>query len=221
MIILFVVGSKYAINIENLELYIVPFCMLPLIIRTFFDVRLALFTYLVAILIVGFIAPNPYEFIIIQMMAGILTLYSVMALRKRSQLFLSALIIFVVYVIVYFAIGLIQEGNVEETNWEFLGWLFLSALLTLFTYPLVYIFEKLFGFVSEVTLMELADTNSRLLRKLNMKAPGTFQHSLQVSNLAEEAIRAIGGNTLLVRVGALYHDIGKMNMPNYFIENQN
>jgi len=221
MIIIYVLASKYAIDSESVNLYLIPFCMLPLIIRTFFDVRVALFTYLVAILIVGFIAPNPYEFIITQMMAGILTLFSVITLRKRSQLFISALIIFGVYTAVYLAIGLIQEGNLADTNWEFLSWFFLSALLTLFTYPLVYIFEKVFGFVSDVTLMELADTNSRLLRKLNMKAPGTFQHSLQVSNLAEEAIRAVGGNALLVRAGALYHDIGKMNMPNYFIENQN
>jgi len=221
LIILYVLASKYAIDSESLQLYIVPFCMLPLIIRTFFDLRVALFTYLVAILIVGFIAPNPYEFIIIQMMAGILTLFSVLNLRKRSQLFVSALIIFGVYSVVYLAIGLIQEGSILDTNWKFLGWFLLSALLTLFTYPLVFIFEKIFGFVSDVSLMELSDTNSKLLRKLNLKAPGTFQHSLQVANLAEEAIRAIGGNALLVRTGALYHDIGKMNSPNFFIENQN
>ena len=131
------------------------------------------------------------------------------------------MIIFGVYTAVYLAIGLIQEGNLADTNWKFLSWFFISALLTLFTYPLVYVFEKIFGFVSDVTLMELADTNSKLLRKLNEKAPGTFQHSMQVSNLAEEAIRAVGGNALLIRAGALYHDIGKMNMPNYFIENQN
>lgn len=221
LIILYVIASKYAIDSEFLHLYIVPFCMLPLIIRTFFDVRVALFTYLVAILIVGFIAPNPYEFIIIQMMAGILTLFSVISLRKRSQLFVSTLIVFGVYSAVYLAIGLIQEGNLLETNLRFLGWFLISAMLTLFTYPLVYIFEKVFGFVSDVSLMELSDTNSKLLRKLNMKAPGTFQHSLQVANLAEEAIRAVGGNALLVRTGALYHDIGKMSMPNFFIENQN
>jgi putative nucleotidyltransferase with HDIG domain len=142
-------------------------------------------------------------------------------LRNRSHLFLSSLIIFGVYCLVYLSIGLIQKGTFVDTNWRFLGWFFGSAMLSLFTYPLVYIFEKLFGFVSDLTLLELADTNSKLLRKLNMKAPGTFQHSLQVSNLAEEAIRTIGGNALLVRAGALYHDIGKMNMPNYFIENQN
>jgi len=220
-IVLFVFLAKMSISIENLNLYLVPFCMLPLVIRTFFDIRTALFTFLVEILIVGFIAPNPYEFIIIQMITGLITLFALVSLQNRSQLFLSSLIVFSVYSFVYLGIGLIQEGSFENTNWKFLGWFFGSAMLTLFTYPLVYIFEKIFGFVSDVTLMELADTNSKLLRKLNLKAPGTFQHSLQVANLSEEAIRAIGGNTLLMRTGALYHDIGKMNMPNYFIENQN
>lgn len=221
LIVLFVFAAKMAIDIENVNLYLVPFCILPLVIRTFFDIRVALFTFLVAVLIVGFIAPNPYEFIIIQMIAGIITLYSIISLRNRSQLFLSSFLVFIIYSFVYIGIGLIQEGSFESTNWRFLGWFFGSAMLTLFTYPLIYIFEKIFGFVSDVTLMELADTNSKLLRKLNLKAPGTFQHSLQVSNLAEEAIREIGGNSLLVRTGALYHDIGKMNTPNYFIENQN
>ncbi|MEQ8623986.1 MAG: HDIG domain-containing protein [Vicingaceae bacterium] len=221
LIVLFVFASKMAIDIDNINLYLVPFCILPLVIRTFFDIRAALFTFLVAVLVVGFIAPNPYEFIIIQMIAGIITLFSIISLRNRSQLFLSSLIVFLIYSFVYIGIGLIQEGSFESTNWKFLGWFFGSAMLTLFTYPLIYIFEKIFGFVSDVTLMELADTNSKLLRKLNLKAPGTFQHSLQVSNLAEEAIREIGGNALLIRTGALYHDIGKMNTPNYFIENQN
>ncbi len=221
LILLFVFGAKMALNVDNLNIYLVPFCMLPMVIRTFFDIRVSLFTYLVAILIVGFFAPNPYEFIILEMVTGIITLFSIINLRNRSQLFLSSFIIFAVYSITYLGIGLIQEGSFEDTNWMFLGWFFGSAMLTLFTYPLIYIFEKIFGFVSDVSLMELADTNNKLLRKLNSKAPGTFQHSLQVANIAEEAIRAIGGNTLLVRTGALYHDIGKMNMPNYFIENQN
>lgn len=221
LIILFVMGAKLILEVENLNVYLLPFCMLPLVIRTFFDIRVSLFTYLVAILIIGFFVPNPYEFIILEMITGIITLFSIINLRNRSQLFLSSFIIFCVYSISYLGIGLIQEGSFEDTNWKFLGWFFGSAMLTLFTYPLIYIFEKIFGFVSDVTLMELSDTNSKILRKLNLKAPGTFQHSLQVANLAEEAIRAIGGNTLLVRTGALYHDIGKMNMPNYFIENQN
>src|SRR5690554_5078669 len=221
LIILFVYASKAAITIDNLDLYLVPFCMIPLLIRTFFNIRLALFTYIMTILIIGFIAPNPYEFIILQTITGIITLFSILNLRNRAQLFLSSLIIFVTYSVVYLSIGLIQEGSFTNTNWVFLGWFIGSAMFTLFTYPLVYAFEKIFGFVSDVSLMELSDTNSKLLRKLNMKAPGTFQHSLQVSNLADEAIRAIGGNSLLVRTGALYHDIGKMHNPNYFIENQN
>ena len=221
LIVLFVFGAKIFLSIENINLYLLPFCVLPIVIRTFFDIRVALFTFLVTVLIVGFIAPNPYEFIIIQMITGMLTLLGIVNLRNRSQLFISALVVFSVYSLVYLSIGLIQEGSFQTTNWQFLGWFFGSAMLTLFAYPLIYIFEKVFGFVSDVTLMELADTNNDLLRQLNMKAPGTFQHSLQVSNLAEEAIRAIGGNALLMRTGALYHDIGKMNMPNYFIENQN
>ncbi len=221
LIVLFVFGAKMFLSIENINLYLLPFCVLPIVVRTFFDIRVALFTFLVTILIIGFIAPNPYEFIIIQMITGMLTLLGIVNLRNRSQLFISSLVVFSVYSVVYLSIGLIQEGSFQATNWEFLGWFFGSAMLTLFAYPLIYMFEKIFGFVSDVTLMELADTNNNLLRQLNMKAPGTFQHSLQVSNLAEEAIRAIGGNTLLMRTGALYHDIGKMNMPNYFIENQN
>ena len=221
LIVLFVLGAKVFLSIENINLYLLPFCILPLVVRTFFDIRVSLFTFLVTILIVGFIAPNPYEFIIIQMIAGMLTLLGIVNLRNRSQLFISSLVVFSVYSIVYLSIGLIQDGSFEATNWIFLGWFFGSAMLTLFAYPLIYIFEKVFGFVSDVTLMELADSNNNLLRQLSMKAPGTFQHSLQVSNLAEEAIRAIGGNALLMRTGAMYHDIGKMNMPNYFIENQN
>tara|TARA_B110000046_G_scaffold42505_1_gene47105 strand:+ start:15707 stop:17719 length:2013 start_codon:yes stop_codon:yes gene_type:complete len=221
LIVLFVFGAKIFLSIENINLYLLPFCVLPIIIRTFFDIRVALFTFLVTILIVGFVAPNPYEFIIIQMIAGMLTLLGIVNLRNRSQLFISSLVVFSAYSAVYLSIGLIQEGRFQATDWKFLGWFFGSAMLTLFAYPLIYIFEKVFGFVSDVTLMELADTNNNLLKQLNMKAPGTFQHSLQVFNLAEEAIRAIGGNALLMRTGALYHDIGKMNMPNYFIENQN
>lgn len=220
-IVLFIFSAKAILSIENINLYLLPFCILPLVIRTFFDIRVALFTHMVTVLIIGFFVPNPYEFIIIQMITGIISLFSIQNLRNRSQLFLSALIIFSIYSLSYLGIGLIQEGSLTATNWKFFAWFFGSALLTLFTYPLVYIFEKIFGFVSDVTLMELSDSNNKLLRQLNAKAPGTFQHSLQVSNLAEDAINEIGGNALLIRTGAMYHDIGKMNMPNYFIENQN
>ena len=220
LIVLFVFAAKTALSIEIFSIYLVPFCMLPIVVRTFFDARTALFSHLVLILIVGFIAPNAYEFILIEMLTGIITIFGVLSLKNRGQLFISAAIIFSVYCACYFGISLIQEGNIQNINYSAFSWFFGSAMLTLFAYPLIYMFEKIFGFVSEVTLLEIADTNNKLLRKLNMKAPGTFQHSLQVANLAEEAIQALGGNALLVRVGALYHDIGKMKAPLYFIENQ-
>lgn len=220
LIVLFVLAAEVSLSIDVFSIYLVPFCMLPIIVRTFFDTRTALFTHLVTILIVGFIAPNPYEFILIEMLTGIVTIFSVLSLRNRSQLFISSAIIFGVYSVCFFGISIVQEGDISTINYNAIAWFFGSAMLTLFAYPLIYAFEKLFGFVSEVTLLEIADTNNKLLRQLNLKAPGTFQHSLQVANLAEEAIRAIGGNSLLVRVGALYHDIGKMNAPMYFIENQ-
>lgn len=219
-IIIFVLAAKLVSDSASINLYLIPFFILPLVIRTFFDIRLALFTFLITTLLVGFFAPKPFEFLILQLVTGIITLFSIINLRKRAHLFLSSFLVFAIYSLIYISLELIQEASLEVINYQFLLWFFGSAMLTLFTYPLIYIFEKIFGFVSDVTLMELADTNSKLLRRLNAKAPGTFQHSLQVSNLAEEAIRAIGGNSLLVRTGALYHDIGKMNAPNYFIENQ-
>tara|TARA_R110002049_G_scaffold246382_4_gene420469 strand:+ start:393 stop:2510 length:2118 start_codon:yes stop_codon:yes gene_type:complete len=220
LLVLFVLAAKVSIGIELFSIYLVPFCMLPIVVRTFFDTRTALFSHLVLILIVGFIAPNPYEFILIQMITGIVTIFSVLSIRNRGQLFISSGVIFAVYSLCFIGISMVQEGAISSINYDAIAWFFGSAMLTLFAYPLIYVFEKIFGFVSEVTLLEIADTNNKLLRQLNFKAPGTFQHSLQVANLAEEAIRAIGGNALLVRVGALYHDIGKMNSPLYFIENQ-
>ena len=221
LILLFVFLSKVTSDSEVVHLYLIPFCILPLMIRTFFDTRLALFSFIICILLVGFMAPNPYEFIIVQMIPGILALFGVSNLEKRAHFFFVALIVFLLYSMVYLSLEMIQEASLTNINWKFFIWFFGSAVLILFTYPLIYLFEKVFGLVSNVTLMELSDTNTRLLRKLNSKAPGTFQHSLQVANLAEEAIRLIGGNALLVRTGALYHDIGKISMPNYFIENQN
>jgi putative nucleotidyltransferase with HDIG domain len=155
-----------------------------------------------------------------QTIAGMVTIFSVTNLRKRAQFFVSAGMIFLSYMFCYVALSVIHEGTVAAVDENNLFWLIGNVLLTLFSYPLIYIFEKLFGLTSDVSLMELADTNAPLLRELSIKAPGTFQHSMQVANLAEAAIFKIGGNSLLIRVGALYHDIGKMDMPLYFIENQ-
>lgn len=220
LVVAIVLLSNSIVGIEKLNIYLVPFCIIPLIVRTFFDTRLALFTHLVAVLIVGFIAPNPYEFVLIEILAGVIAIFSILSLRNRAQLFISSGLIFLAYSFTYFGVAILQEATFEKINWVYFGWFAGSAMLTLFTYPLIYLFEKVFGFISDVTLMELADTNSKLLRKLNVKAPGSFQHSMQVSTLAEDAIREIGGEALLVRTGALYHDIGKMKNPQYFIENQ-
>ena len=201
-------------------IYVVPFCTLPLLIRSFYDLRLALFVHTITIVLIGWLAPDPFHFVFIQLMAGILSVLTIKSLYKRSDLFISVGKITIVYVITFAGIALITEGTLFGQNDIVYGFLVLSAFLTLLTYPLVYIYENLFSLVSDITLLELADTNHPLLKEMSAKAPGTFQHSLQVSNLAEQAVMEIGGNVLLVRVGALYHDIGKIENALFFIENQ-
>ncbi len=200
--------------------YVVPLCILPITIRVFFDTRLALFTHVVSILILGSVAYNGYEFMFMQTVAGMVTIFSVTNMRRRAQLFISSGFILLSYLVTYIGLELVHEGSFYEVNWINCVWLLGNVGLTLFAYPLIYLFEKIFDLVSDVSLMELSDTNTSLLRELSIKAPGTFQHSMQVANLAEAAIYKIGGNSLLVRVGALYHDIGKMDNPLYFVENQ-
>lgn len=220
LICLQVLMADIAINSQAFSIYLLPFCILPVIIRAFYDTRIALFVHLVTVLIISFIAPNRFEFAFIQLLGGMVAIFSIVNMRNRSQIFLSSIIIFFTYSISYIGITIIQEGGIDVISGYDFAWFGISALLTLFSYPLIFIFEKLFGFISDVSLLELSDTNGKLLRELASRAPGTFQHSLQVANLAEEAIYTIGGNALLVRTGALYHDIGKMDMPMYFIENQ-
>ena len=220
LVVGFLAITKFILKFESLSIYTIPFCILPLLIRTFFDNRLALFVYTIAILLISFVVPNSFEFILLELIVGIIVLHTVLNVNKRAELFYTSLVIFFTFLLSYMGLSLIQEGNIADVNWSKTGWFLVGAALTLLTYPLIYLFEKIVGFISDVTLLELSDTNNELLRELNLKAPGTFQHSLQVSNLAEEVIREIGGNPLLVRTGALYHDIGKMHSPAYFIENQ-
>jgi len=220
LILLMVVMASLSLIVNNKLIFLMPFCLLPIIIKAFFDTRLALFTHLIAIIIIGFIVPNSFEFIYLQLMAGIVSILSVLQMYKRVQLFVSAAKITSIYFLAYFAMALTQEGSLDGIDWMNFVWFAGNGALTLFAYPLIFAFEKTFSLVSDVSLLELSDTNNPLLRKLAQKAPGTFQHSLQVANLAEEGILEIGGNALLVRAGALYHDIGKMKNPQYFIENQ-
>lgn len=220
IIVGFIAITSLVLKFENTSVYVIPFCIIPLLVSTFFGKRLALFVFLVTIFIISFFVPNPFEFILLQSITGIVTIFTVLRVNKRAELFYTALIIMLVISVSYFGLSLIQETGIDTINWDAFGWFGIAAGFTLLTYPLIYLFEKIFGYVSDVTLLELSDTNNKLLKELNLKAPGTFQHSLQVSNLAEEAIQEIGGNPLLVRTGALYHDIGKMYAPAYFIENQ-
>jgi hypothetical protein len=220
LVILQVLMTRLALNTQGFSIYFLPFCILPIIIRAFYDTRIALFVHLITVLIISVMAPNRFEFAFVQSLGGMVAVFSIVNMRNRSQIFISAALIFITYSVAYIGITIIQEGGKEIiSSWDF-AWFGISAMLTLFSYPLIFVFEKLFGFISDVSLLELSDTNRKLLRELASRAPGTFQHSLQVANLAEEAMYVVGGNALLVRTGALYHDIGKMEMPNYFIENQ-
>ncbi len=176
--------------------------------------------HIITIIIIGFLVPNSFEFVFSQLIAGIIAVFSVVNLQKRSQFFLTSAMIFLSYSLIYIGLILIQEGSFQNIKLEYFALFAGSAILTLFSYPLIYLLEKIFGLITDVTLMELSNTNTKLLRLLASKAPGTFQHSLQVANLAEEVVFEIGGNALLIRTGALYHDIGKMNNPRFFIENQ-
>jgi putative nucleotidyltransferase with HDIG domain len=201
-------------------LYIIPLCILPLILKAFFDARLGLFTHVITVLLIGFIVPNSYEYMFLQIIAGIITILTVSELYKRVNLFISVAQITLVYIIAYFSFFIIHEGNISTLEIQTFGLFLLCGMAMLFAQPLIYIYEKIFGLVSDVSLLELSDTNSKLLKLLADKAPGTFHHSLNVANLAEASANEIGANAMLVRVGALYHDIGKMTDPTYFIENQ-
>ncbi len=219
-LLLMVFVSMMIIRFSTVNFYLIPFAIVAIIIRTFYDERLALFVHTIILLLVGFFAPNSFEFLLLNFIAGIVAIFSLSNLYRRSKLFLTAGIIFLAYSALYFGIAVIQERSIASIEYMNFAWFGGNGLLILITYPLLYIFEKSFGFISDATLMELSDTNQPLLRKLAEEAPGTFQHSIQVANLAEAAIFEIGGNPLLVRTGALYHDIGKMTDPAYFIENQ-
>ncbi len=201
-------------------LYVVPMIMLPIVIKAFFDSRLALFTYLLTILLLGFIVPDSFEYIYLHIIAGIITILTVSELYKRANLFISIGKITLIYMLAYVAFSIIKEGNVYGIERKYFMMFLANGLLSFLAVFFIYFYEKLFGLVSDVTLLELSNTNSELLRELNDKAPGTFQHSIQVANLAEACANEIGANSMLVRTGALYHDIGKMESPQFFIENQ-
>lgn len=219
-ILLMVILTTLVVNYNSQYIYVVPICVLPLVLKAFFDARLGMFAHVITVLLLGSIVPNSYEYMFLQIIAGIVTILTVSELYKRANLFISVGQITLIYIIAYFAFFVIHEGSVETLKWQTFGMFVLCGLATLFVQPLIYAYEKIFGLVSDVSLLELSDTNSKLLKELSNVAPGTFHHSLNVANLAEACANEVGANAMLVRVGALYHDIGKMKSPTYFTENQ-
>lgn len=213
-------ASSFVIQFNAAYLYALPICIFPLITKAFFDARLGLFIHVLSVLLVGFIVPDSFEYTVLQILAGIVTILSVSELYKRANLFISVGQITLVYLLGYLAFFTLRVGELESLDASVFGLFVMNGLLTLFVQPLIYFYEKIFNLVSDVSLLELSDTNSNLLKQLSNTAPGTFHHSLQVANLAEAAAVAVDANVMLTRVGALYHDIGKINNPSFFSENQ-
>ncbi len=220
LVVMMVVLASATVRFTEFSVYLVPFALLPIIVRVFFDSDVALFAHIVSTVFVSVFVPIPFEFIILQLATGITAVSSLKDMTQRSQLAQTALWIFVVYSITYVAFHLISHGDMVGIMWQPFVYFAVSSLLLLLAYALIYVFEKMFGLTSSVTLVELTNVNSDLMIRFSETAPGTFQHSLQVSNLATAAAKQIDANSLLVRTGALYHDIGKMANPDLFIENQ-
>ncbi len=219
LIVVMVGLTRAASTQEAVSIYVIPFVLVPIFLKTFFDIRYALFVHMITLLLAGFWVPNSYQFVLMNFLAGLVALFSLRSYYKRGILFYTAIFVLAAYTIIYIILSLLQEGDFGQINWVDVLWISGNALLILTVYPLVFLFERIFGFLSDASLFEMSDTNQPLLRSLSEKAPGTFQHSMQVASLAEEAVLKVGGNSLLVRAGALYHDIGKMENPQYFIEN--
>lgn len=220
MLMVIVVGLACLVLRFDLSIYLIPFAWIPILTSVFFDSRTALFLHFTTVLVVSVIAPAPVEFFFVQMVVGMVAVSSLSDMTRRAQLVQTSAWIFAAQVVAYTSIVFAQTGTWSALNPWFYLHFFICALLTIGCYGLIYAFEKIFHFISSITLVELTDINSHLLLSLAEKAPGTFQHSMQVSNLASEAAKTIGANALLVRTGALYHDIGKMANPQYYTENQ-
>ncbi len=215
-----IVMTSIVIRYNLVDIWLLPFLLLAIIIKTFFDTRTGMFLHIVTCVAVSFLMPNSFEYFTMQFIPGYILLMSYEKLNRRSQAFLTSVICFAMYTVIYISFELMYTGLPSEINWKNLILLGLNCIMLLMAYPLIYMFEKVFGLLSDVTLLELADSNRPLLRRLAEEAPGTFQHCMQVANLAEAAIFKIGGNPHLARTGALYHDIGKLAAPMYFTENQ-
>lgn len=205
---------------QLISLYIIPFCVVPIVVKNFYDDIIALFIYIAVILLASLLSSLGFEFIFVQLLVGGIVVIANVKTRYWSKFFFSMAYLLITYLVVFIGLSMLKQGTWEIDNWETCGWFFGNVFLTLLSYPLVPLFERLFGFTSDITLDELSNLDQPLLKELSMKAPGTLQHSLQVGHLSEAAANEIGANALLVKIAALYHDIGKINNPTFFIENQ-
>ena len=220
VITLFVILTAIVVKFALPSVYMIPYAIVTILIRTFIDSRTALNATLVTILLSSLMVPSQLEFIILQITITMVCIFNLKELTERSQLIRSSFVILAAYIVVYIAFSLAQDGEISSINWSTLTSFVINFIFITFSYLLVYIVEKVFGFISGVSMVELANINKPLLRQLSEEAPGTFQHSMQVSNLAAAAAIEIGANASLVRTGALYHDIGKLENPAFFTENQ-
>ncbi len=220
MVTVFPVGVSLMMTYTILNVYVLPFAMVPMFIGVFMDSRTAFISHVIMVLICAAVVNYQYEFIIVQLVAGLVAIYSLRDLSQRAQLFAIALAVALASAVIYFALQLMQDNVFSDLDYKMYRWFAVNAVLLLFVYPLMLIVEQAFGFVSPVTLIELSNTSKKLLRKLSEEAPGTFQHSVMAGNLGAEVANRIGANAQLVRTGAMYHDIGKMKAPYCYTENQ-
>ena len=220
LIVIFSLLTGLMVRNTIAHVYIIPYAMVPIFTRVFMDSRTAIITHVAMVLICALMLQHPMEFIVVETLAGMAAVYSLRDLQFRSQLFKTAIIVTIVAMTMNFAFDLIRMSAFSEFDMSYYNYLIINGILLLFAYPLLYLLEKTFGFISDITLIELSNSNNPLLRRMSEVAPGTFQHSIQVGNLASEIANKIGAKAQLVRTGALYHDIGKTINPIYFTENQ-
>ena len=221
LMLLTIVPSFLLIKYAPSMIYIMPVAIMAMLLMTFFDARIAMIVQIVTLIIISLAVPNPFQYFFVQLLVSFVAIFSMTKRTRRASYFGTSLAVFATYVIVYIGMTLIFDGGFDSFNWRNIVIYAGNAFFTMLTLPLAFLFERIFGFVTDLSLLELSNTNSPLLRKLASEAPGTFQHVMQVADLCEEVIYNIGGNALLVRTGAMYHDIGKTRNPFYFIENQN
>lgn len=220
MMLLMILPSFVVLKHAPDMIYLMPLTILAMLLVTFFDSRTAIYIQTLTLIIISLAVSNSFQFFVMQFLTSLVAIFVLANKVSRSKYFFTSAIVFVVYVVMRIGMALIFDGGLENVSWDNIGIFAMNALFTMLSLPLIFLFERLFGFVTDMTLLELSNTNTPLLRRLSSEAPGTFQHVMQVADLCEEALFAIGGNMLLARTGAMYHDIGKIKNPLYFTENQ-